>query len=88
MTQIEQTINICSHVGSDGILHLEVPVEMADTDIVVTVTVRSLPAGDEVRSPEKLGWEPGFFEQTFGAWEGKPLSRESQGEITERLSFT
>lgn len=88
MAQIEQTISICSHVGSDGILHLEVPVEMADTDVVVTVTVRSLPAAREKTSPEKLGWDPGFFEQTFGAWQGEPLSRESQGEISERPSFT
>lgn len=88
MAQIEQTISICSHVGSDGILHLEVPVEMADTDIVVTVTVRSLPAACEESSPEKLSWTPGFFEQTFGAWQGEPLLRESQGEITERQTFT
>lgn len=87
MAQIEQTISIRSHVGSDGILHLEVPVEMTDTDIVVTVTVRSLPAAHEKTSQEKLGWTPGFFEQTFGAWEGEPLLRESQGEITERQTF-
>lgn len=88
MTQIEQTINICSHVGSDGILKLEVPVDMTDTDIVVTVIVKSSSSPSNALSLEKLGWTPGFFEQTFGAWEGEPLSREPQGQINERLSFT
>lgn len=48
MAQIEQNINIRSHVGSDGILHLEVPVEMKDTFVVVTMRVRSLPTASEV----------------------------------------
>ncbi len=87
MAQSEQNISIRSHVGSDGILHLEVPVEMKDTDIVVTMKVRSLPAASEVTQLEKLGWSPGFFEETFGTWEGEPLIRASQGEITERQSF-
>ncbi len=88
MTQTEQTINIRSHVGSDGILHLEVPVEMKDTDIVITMRVRSLPAVSEVVQSEELSWSPGFFEETFGTWEGEPLIRSSQGEIPERQSFS
>lgn len=88
MTQIEQNISIRSHVGSDGILHLEIPVEMKDTDIVVTMKVRSLAVSSEVTPLEKLGWSPGFFEETFGTWEGQPLIRASQGEITERQSFS
>ena len=83
MTQTEQTINICSHVGSDGILKLEVPVDMTDTDIVVTVIVKSLSSPSNALSPEKSGWTPGFFEQTLGAWEGELLSRELQGEISK-----
>ncbi len=88
MAQIEQNISIHSHVGSDGILHLDVPVEMKDTDIVVTMRVRRLPVVSKVNPPEVLGWSPGFFEETFGTWEGEPLIRASQGEITERQSFT
>lgn len=87
MSQVEQTISIRSHVGSDGILHLEVPVGMKDTDIVVTMKVQSLPVTSEATGLEELGWSPGFFEETFGTWEGEPLVRPSQGEITERQSF-
>ncbi len=87
MTQIEQNISIRSHVGSDGILHLEVPVKMKDTDIVVTMRVRSFPAVSDVTKLEELGWSPGFFEETFGTWEGEPLIQASQGEITEWQPF-
>lgn len=37
MTQAKQTITVHSHVGEDGILHLEVPVGMRDIDLEVTV---------------------------------------------------
>lgn len=33
---------------------------------------------------EELGWPPGFFERTAGAWKGEPLVRESQGTHEER----
>lgn len=33
---------------------------------------------------EELGWPPGFFERTAGAWEGEPLVREDQGTQEER----
>jgi hypothetical protein len=34
--------------------------------------------------PKDLGWSPGFFERTAGAWEGEPLKREEQGEYEQR----
>ena len=34
--------------------------------------------------PKDLGWTPGFFERTAGAWEGEPLTREEQGEYEQR----
>lgn len=35
-----QSITLRSHVGSDGILHLEVPVGLTDAELEVTVTVQ------------------------------------------------
>ena len=35
-----QSITLHSRVGSDGIVHLEVPVEVTDTELEVTVTVQ------------------------------------------------
>ncbi|GAB4178433.1 MAG: hypothetical protein Fur006_10870 [Coleofasciculaceae cyanobacterium] len=37
------------------------------------------------KTPEELGWPPGFFERTAGRWEGEPLIRGEQGEYEQRL---
>jgi hypothetical protein len=31
-----------------------------------------------------LGWTPGFFDRTAGAWQGEPLERSDQGECDQR----
>jgi hypothetical protein len=36
------------------------------------------------KSPEDLGWTPGFFERTAGSWQGEPLVRAPQEEASER----
>jgi hypothetical protein len=33
------------------------------------------------------GWSEGFFERTYGSWEGEPLEREPQPEYQEREPF-
>lgn len=72
-----QRINIRSRVGADGILHLDIPVEMANTEIEVTVTIQEI-------SSQKRGWIPGFFEEVIGGWVGEPLERPEQGEYETR----
>jgi plasmid stability protein len=39
------------------------------------------------KTPEELGWSPGFFEEVIGGWVGEPLVRAEQGdyEIREPL---
>lgn len=36
------------------------------------------------KTPEELGWPPGFFERTAGSFEDEPLIRYPQGELQER----
>ncbi|MGA9381722.1 MAG: hypothetical protein WBV73_23415 [Phormidium sp.] len=81
---MEHKILVHSHVGSDGILQLQVPTEFKDTDLTVTVTIQPVTPAEK-KTPEELGWTPGFFERTAGAWEGEPLTRDEQGEFEERL---
>ena len=71
------TIKIRSYVGKDGILHLDIPVEMPDTEIEVTVTIQRV-------TPQQRGWMPGFFEEVIGGWVGEPLERAEQGEYETR----
>lgn len=78
-----QKITLRAHVGSDGVLHLNLPVGVSDAELEVTVTVQPIMPPDG-KTPEELGWSPGFFERTFGAWQGESLGRESQGEYEHR----
>ncbi|MBD6619696.1 hypothetical protein FNW02_28735 [Komarekiella sp. 'clone 1'] len=36
------------------------------------------------KTPEGLGWPPGFFEDVIGGWVGEPLERLEQGEYETR----
>ena len=49
-----QKIALRAHVGEDGILHLDVPVALKDTDLEVTVTIQPL-GSLEKKSPLELG---------------------------------
>ncbi len=73
-----KSIKLRSHIGADGILHLDVPLEIRDTEIEVTVTVESVNSGSQ------KGWMPGFFEEVIGGWVGEPLERPEQGEFEIR----
>lgn len=72
-----QSINIRSRVGADGILHLDIPVEMTNTENEVTVTIQEV-------SQQKRGWMPGFFEEVIGGLVGEPLERIQQEEYDKR----
>ena len=45
-----------------------------------------LPAKAEAE-PQLTEWQPDFFEQTAGAWQGKKLVRPEQGEYEVRLEL-
>jgi len=78
-----KTIELTSHVGGDGILRLEVPVDVRNQDLDVLVVVN--PVAQQAR--ERTGhdrWPPGFFELTAGAFRDEPLERGDQGEYEHR----
>ena len=77
------------HVGSDGLLTVQVPTPLRGTDVEVMLVVQPVPAREPLSSaaaltPEELGWPPGFFERTFGSLRNDPLERLPQGEYEER----
>ena len=77
-----QSIKLNSHVGSDGILHLDLPVNVKNVELEVVVTVKNV--SFTANKSEKSGWSSGFFEKTAGAWQGEILEREAQGEYDNR----
>lgn len=76
-----QSIMLHSYVGPDGILHLDVPVGIHDSEIEVTVTVQLIPTPQ----PEGKGWPSGFFEETFGSFKDDPLVVDSKGVLEDKI---
>ncbi len=38
----------------------------------------------KIKTPEELGWPPGYFEETYGSFRDEPLERGPQGEYPVR----
>jgi hypothetical protein len=81
-----KSVTFHSHVGADGILNLQVPVGMINTELEVMVIVQPVVQA-ESKSAEPSGWLPGFFEEVIGGWAGEPLVRPEQGEYEMRAEF-
>jgi hypothetical protein len=88
-----KTIETRAHIGADGMLHLNLPVDLPESEVEVLVVLQSLPENGHAQNGAKSqsedevparGWPPGFFEQTFGAFADEPLERPEQGEYEVR----
>ena len=72
-----------SRVGKDGALRVDVPSELAGTEVEIIITPKATPGP----STSPAGWSPEFFEVVVGGWMGNSLVREPQGEYeTRRVS--
>ena len=74
-----ETITLHSRVGADGLLKLQVPIKLTNTELEVVLIVQPVASANQ-----ESGWPPGFFEQTYGSFHDQPLVRESQGEYEIR----
>jgi hypothetical protein len=84
-----QTITLNSHVGEDGILHLDIPVDITNVDLTITVSVKPV-NNDEMRSlPKGKGWPENFFffEETSGCLKDTPLTIDSAGVVDDLEDF-
>lgn len=81
-----QSVTIRSHVGSDGVLNLRIPVELKDVDVEVIVTMKPLETSDLETIAQANGWPPGFFEKTFGSLQDFP-DIEPEGDYETREEF-
>ena len=66
------TFRVNGHVGEDGILKLELPLELSNADLDVVVVIHPR---------EQHGWPEGFFEQTAGSLAETPIERPLQGDF-------
>lgn len=67
-----ETIQVRSRSDGDGILHLDVPVNLKDAEFTVIIkAVKSEPVGE--------GYPAGFFEQTYGSCQDDPIDVDDEG---------
>jgi hypothetical protein len=78
------SIKLTKRVGEDGILHLEIPVGITDKEVEIMVIYQAIEIPKLQKTPEELGWPPGFFEQTYGSCQNDPIVIDSEGDFEER----
>ncbi|MEO0456148.1 MAG: hypothetical protein AAF152_06130 [Cyanobacteria bacterium P01_A01_bin.114] len=76
-----QTIRLQSHVGDDGVLRLQIPIELQDQDLEILLVYQPIAIKSKVSSS---AWPSGFFEETAGCLQDDPLVRPPQGEYETR----
>jgi hypothetical protein len=91
-----QVVHLSAKSGPDGILHLSVPVG-AVGEFEVAIVVAPKPStngaaptpttGAGAKTPEELGWPPGFFENVIGSIDDPAFKRYPQGDFEKRESF-
>ncbi len=79
-----KSIKLNKKVGIDGILHLDIPVEITNIEVEIMVIYQPLESPTQQNTPEELGYPPGFFEQTYGSCADDPIVIDSEGEFEER----
>jgi hypothetical protein len=81
-----QSIKIRSYVGKDGMLHLDIPVDLQETELEVTITVKPVRQTIDLLTEEEiknLEWHD-FINMTYGCLADDPITRYPQGEYEER----
>ena len=82
-------IRFTAKSGPDGVLHLSVPVgAVGEFEVAVVVSPKPTANGaaptPAAKTPEELGWPPGYFENTFGSIDDPAFKRYPQGEFETR----
>lgn len=69
-----ETIKLKTHVGQDGILHLELPVHIRNQVIEILVVLQPV----ENEPLDEMGYPIGYFDETYGSLADDPIERGEQ----------
>jgi hypothetical protein len=78
------SIKLKKRVGADGVLHLDIPVDITDKEVEIMVIYQPIEIPKQQKTPEELGWPPGFFERTYGSCQNDPIVIDSEGDFEKR----
>ena len=89
-----ESLKVKTHIGADGMLRLELPVDVANTDVELVSVMQSVAISTAFVNPimseelketaRKNGWPDGFFEETYGTLAANPIERPKQPPLEIR----
>jgi hypothetical protein len=82
-----QRITLNSRVGQDGILHLDIPVDVTNAELTITVILQPITDSDQENQLKGKGWPANFFEETSGSLKDTPLIIDSEGVFDDLEEF-
>ena len=80
---------IRTHVGEDGMLHINFPNSTKHMDVEVMIvyhTIREHIINPDDKTSEGLGYSANFIHNVLGSWEGEPLVRSEQPYYEHRTA--
>ncbi len=79
-----ETIKLKTRADLDGKLTVQLPKEVGNLELEIILVYQSVELEKTAKTPEELGWPPGFFERTAGCLAEENLVRYPQGEYENR----
>ena len=73
-----QTLTLKTRVGSDGVVKLEFPTDLANRDVEIVLVMHPL----DPEPLDDMGYPIGYFEETYGMFADDPLER-TEGQHIE-----
>ena len=82
-----QTVRVSEKTGSDGILHLRIPVGEPEAEYEAVVVLQPRAAAQAPGTLGSRAWPAGYFEETFGSITDEAFVRPPQGELPEAVEL-
>jgi hypothetical protein len=76
-----QIIQMTTKADRDGIVRLAIPLGAADKEFELAIVVAPKAGANGItkpKTPEELGWPPGFFENVIGSIDDETFCRQPQ----------
>lgn len=78
-----QNIQLKTTIAEDGILRVQMPAEVKNTELEVLVVFQPTMTTKDEKKVRHQRWPPGFFERTWGSCEDEPIPLDESGVLTE-----
>lgn len=76
-------IRLRTHIGDDGILKVQMPSDVRNTELDVLVVFQATTSPGQDPAAKNYEWPSGFFEKTWGSCADAPIIIDEEGVSTE-----